>query len=150
MAKVVTNLNSYILLLRGGPVFKSRFKAGASHRKSLNFLLCNIQDPWVNLLASFPGSLFPLRGQESLGTRLPIWCIIIHLTHANVCESMGKPCSCTQFIKSCIYYYKSHENPISTTSHARIRIRYYIVPSYTGKKYHSFVAVGIVTCATHS
>ena len=37
--------------------------------------------------------------------------IIIFLTHANVWESMGKPCSCTQFIKSRIFYYKSCENP---------------------------------------
>ena len=37
--------------------------------------------------------------------------IIIRLTHANVWESMGKPCSCTQFIKSRILYYKSRENP---------------------------------------
>ena len=36
---------------------------------------------------------------------------IICLTHANVWESMGKPCSCTQFIKSRIFYYKSRENP---------------------------------------
>ena len=36
--------------------------------------------------------------------------LIIHLTHANVWESMGKPCSCTRFIKSCILY-KSCENP---------------------------------------
>ena len=42
--------------------------------------------------------------------------IIIRLTHANVWESMRKPCSCTQFIKSCIFF---------TTSHVRIRIRYY-------------------------
>ena len=37
--------------------------------------------------------------------------IIIRLTHANVWESMGKPCSCTQFIKSRIFYCKSRENP---------------------------------------
>ena len=47
--------------------------------------------------------------------------LIICLTHANVWESVGKPCSCMQFIKSCIFYcksrkipyqyYKSHENP---------------------------------------
>ena len=60
----------------------------------------------------------------------------IYLTHANVWESMGKPCSCTQFIKSRIFYYKSCENPYQvlqvtresvsgTTSHVRIRIRYY-------------------------
>ena len=36
--------------------------------------------------------------------------IIIRLTHANVWESMGKPCSCTQFIKSRIFYSKSREN----------------------------------------
>ena len=36
--------------------------------------------------------------------------IIIRLTHANVWESMGKPCSCTQFIKSHILYYKSRDN----------------------------------------
>ena len=37
--------------------------------------------------------------------------IIIRLTHTNVWESMEKPCSCTQFIKSHILYSKSHENP---------------------------------------
>ena len=36
---------------------------------------------------------------------------IIHLTHVNVWESIGKPCSCMQFRKSCIFYYKSHVNP---------------------------------------
>ena len=40
-----------------------------------------------------------------------IKCVIIRLTHANVRESMGKPCSCTQFIKSRIFYSKSRENP---------------------------------------
>ena len=40
-----------------------------------------------------------------------IFNFIIRLTHANVWESMGKPCSCTQFIKSRIFYYKSRENP---------------------------------------
>ena len=34
---------------------------------------------------------------------------IIYLTHANVWESMGKPCNCTQF--TVFFYYKSHENP---------------------------------------
>ena len=33
---------------------------------------------------------------------------VIHLTHVNVWESMGKPCSCMQFIK---IYYKSCKNP---------------------------------------
>ena len=37
--------------------------------------------------------------------------IIIRLTHANVWESMGKPCSCMQFIQSRNFYCKSHENP---------------------------------------
>ena len=37
--------------------------------------------------------------------------VIIRLTHANVWESMGKHCSCMQFIKSRIFYYKSRENP---------------------------------------
>ena len=36
--------------------------------------------------------------------------IIIRLTHANVWESMGNPYSCTQFLKSHNFYYKSHEN----------------------------------------
>ena len=36
---------------------------------------------------------------------------IIRLTHANVWESMGKLCSCMQFIKSHIFYSKSRENP---------------------------------------
>ena len=37
--------------------------------------------------------------------------IIIRLTHTNVWESMGKPCSCTQFIISRIFYYESRKNP---------------------------------------
>ena len=36
--------------------------------------------------------------------------IIICLTHANAWELMGKPCSCTQFIKSHIFYYNSSKN----------------------------------------
>ena len=56
------------------------------------------------------------------GTPLPCMThtFIICLTHANVWESMGKPCSCVQFIKSRIFtklcenpyqYYKLRENP---------------------------------------
>ena len=41
-------------------------------------------------------------------SRGPIRILIIRLTHVNVWESMGKPCSCTQFI---IFYYKSRDNP---------------------------------------
>ena len=37
--------------------------------------------------------------------------VIIRLTHANVWESTGKPYSCTQLIKSRIFYSKSRENP---------------------------------------
>ena len=40
---------------------------------------------------------------------------IICLTHVNVWESMGKPCSCMQFIKRRFF----------TTGNTRIRIRYY-------------------------
>ena len=39
---------------------------------------------------------------------IPIF--IIHLTHVDVWGSMGKPCSCMQFIKSRIFHYKSREN----------------------------------------
>ena len=35
---------------------------------------------------------------------------------------IGKPCSCVQFIKMHIIYYKSHENLISTASHVKTRI----------------------------
>ena len=34
--------------------------------------------------------------------------IIIHLTHTNVWESIEKPCSCMQFIKSRIFLAASH------------------------------------------
>ena len=45
--------------------------------------------------------------------------------YTNVWESMGKPCSCMQFIKSRIFFNTSHTRiRISTASHARIRIRY--------------------------
>ena len=50
---------------------------------------------------------------------------IIRLTHANVWESMGKPCSCVQYIKSRIFLLQVTRERISTTSHARIRIWYY-------------------------
>ena len=72
---------------------------------------------------------------------------IICLTRANIWELVGKLCNCIQFIKSIFFllqvmrksvsvYYKSRENPYQvlqvtwesvsgTTSHVRIRIRYY-------------------------
>ena len=38
--------------------------------------------------------------------------IIIHLTHKNVLKSIGKPCSCVQYIyKSHVFYCKSHQKP---------------------------------------
>ena len=46
---------------------------------------------------------------------------IMPLTHANVWESVEKPCSCVQFLKS-DFYYKSCENPYQYTSHTRIHI----------------------------
>ena len=58
---------------------------------------------------------------------------ITRLTHTNVWETIGKPCSCTQFI-SCILHYKSRENP-----HQVLKIACVVwtcntttVPSYTG------------------
>ena len=78
----------------------------------------------------------------------------MRLTHANVWESMGKPCSCVQFIKSRIFYcksrenlyqyYKSRENPyqVLQVTHAASeramrgsydKIIITIAPSYTGK-----------------
>ena len=61
---------------------------------------------------------------------------IICLTHANVRESMGKPSSFTQFIKSRIFLLQvtresvsvlqvTRESVSGTASHARICIRYY-------------------------
>ena len=78
----------------------------------------------------------------------------------------GKPCSCMQFIKSRIFYYKSRDNPyqyyksrenpyqvlqVTCTASERAmkiegsygKIIITIVPSYTGKKHHSFVAFSI-------
>ena len=83
------------------------------------------------------------------------------LTHANVWESIGKPCSCTQFIKSCIFYCKSRENPYQVLqvmcaacneiegSYDKIIIT--IVPSYTGKNITRLLllALLLVLC-THS
>ena len=95
--------------------------------------------------------------------RLGILPIIIRLTHANVWESMGKSCSCTQFIKA-VFLLQVMRESVSvlqvmwqsvsgTISHVclseramkskvRMIIIITIVPSYIGKKYHSFVAVG--------
>ena len=50
---------------------------------------------------------------------------IIRLTHTNVWERMGKPCSCTQFTKNRIFTLGHVRIRISTTTHARIHIRYY-------------------------
>ena len=45
-------------------------------------------------------------------SELFIWCKDIYYAHKrDVWESIGKPCSCTQFIKSRIFYYNSRENP---------------------------------------
>ena len=49
--------------------------------------------------------------KEDLKCDLYMHIFIIRLTHANLWESIGKPCSCTQFIKSCILHYKSCKNP---------------------------------------
>ena len=96
---------------------------------------------------------------------------IICLTHANVWESMGKPCSCMQFIKSRNFYYKSHKNPHQYYKSRENPYQYYksralrlnvqwgsydkiiinMVPNYTGKNIiYVFVAVGIATRAAHS
>ena len=83
--------------------------------------------------------------------------IIIHLTHTNVWESMGKPCSCTQFIKSRIFYYKSRENPYQVlqvtcaASECAMKSKVRTIKSLS--PYQAIpekVAVGIVTRAAHS
>ena len=46
--------------------------------------------------------------------------IVVCLTRANVWKSMGKPCSCTQFIQSRIFLLQvTRESVLSTTSHMR-------------------------------
>ena len=71
---------------------------------------------------------------------------------------MGKFCSCMQFIKRRIFYYKSRENMyqvllVSYVSEHAMKLKVCIIkplsPQYW-KKYHSFVAVGIVTCTVLS
>ena len=47
---------------------------------------------------------------------------IIRLSHANVWESMGKPCSCMQFTKSRIFYCKSRENPYQYYKSRELRL----------------------------
>ena len=105
-----------------------------------------------------------------------IKCIIIRLTHANVWKSMGKPFSCTQFIKPYFFllkvtcqYYKSRENSYQvlqvtqefvsgTTSHVRAsecakkscdKIIITIVPSCTGKVSHVCCRWHCYSCCTH-
>ena len=83
---------------------------------------------------------------------------------------MGKPCSCTQFIENCIFfllqicenqYYKSHENSyevlqVVCASEPAMKLMVRMINHFHQstklyrKKYHSFVAVGIVTHAAHS
>ena len=50
---------------------------------------------------------------------------IIRLTRANVWESVGKPCSCMQFIKSCIFYCMSRENPYQYCKSRKNPYQYY-------------------------
>ena len=82
--------------------------------------------------------------------------IIICLTHT----SMGKPCSCMQFIKSHIFYYKSRENPYQVLqvmhaasecamkSKVRMINHYHQSTKLYQKKYHEFVAIAIVSLVT--
>ena len=95
--------------------------------------------------------------------------LIIHLTHTNVWESMGKPCSCMQFIykkpsfllqvsENVYQYCKSCKNPYQVLQVTCIRFNVQwglydkiiitISTKLYQKKYHSFVAVGIVTLVT--
>ena len=87
----------------------------------------------------------------------------------------GDPCSCTQFIKCCIFYYKSHknlyqsvlqvtrksrENTYQVLQVACVRLNLQgsfdktiitIVPSYTGKNIACLLLLALfVTCAAHS
>ena len=93
--------------------------------------------------------------------------LIIRLTHANVWESMGKPCSCMQFIKSRIFLLQVTRESISvlqvtwesvsgTASHARCvwtcneiegsydKIIITVVPSYTGKNITRLLALALL------
>ena len=67
----------------------------------------------------------------------------------NVLESMGKPCSCMQFIKA-VFFTASHAGiRISTTSHVKVRIRYYKVRI----RYYKYQAIpekiSLVCCRWH-
>ena len=82
--------------------------------------------------------------------------IIIRLTHANVWDSMGKPCSWMQFSEKPYFVLQvTRESVLGTTSHMRCvwtcneikgshdKIIISIVPS------HNITAVGVVTRAAH-
>ena len=60
--------------------------------------------------------------------------LTILLTHPNVWESMGKPCSCTQSFLLQVMHTASECAMIRMT-------KPYIVSSYRGKKYHLFAAI---------
>ena len=69
--------------------------------------------------------------------------IIIRLTYVNVWESMGKPCSCMQFIKSRISATSHTRICINTTSQVRIRIRYYksrVLKMFMKQKLHQWLS----------
>ena len=75
--------------------------------------------------------------------------IFIRLTHANVWESMEKPCSYRRItsIKSCIFYYKSCENCIRYYKLCALCLNanhYHHSTKLYQKKYHSFVAIGLL------
>ena len=65
--------------------------------------------PWVEYSSReiVPDSLTGLAFSHHLLLVEHEWRNLIRLTHANVWESMGKPCSCTEFIKSRILHYMS-------------------------------------------
>ena len=49
-------------------------------------------------------------------------CIFICLTHANVWESIGKPCSCTHFVKSRIFFTTSHVHASEHATKSKVRM----------------------------
>ena len=79
------------------------------HNKTIELRDRTIPDFYLKLLHMYAQFVCIWYGQI-------VWCsrkimFIIRLTHTNGWESMGKPCSCMQFIKSRVFPYESHKNP---------------------------------------
>ena len=80
---------------------------------------------WVTWDIDFVLEMYILNCNFARGYSIHSSVFIIRLTYTNVWESTGKPCSCTQFIKSCIFHYKLCKNPYQYCKLCKNPYQYY-------------------------